>query len=141
MLKFLVRALIGVAVLMVALVAGAYVVLQDPNRFKPEIEEFVAEQTGVQVDIGNDLHWVLFPPLGLSAKEVKAEYEGSTYELASMQLDLDLMSVLRTRDIDQWQVTALTLGSPSTPPPTRPRSRIPGSARQPPAGSAISTRR
>ncbi|MEJ2088144.1 MAG: AsmA family protein [Gammaproteobacteria bacterium] len=109
MLNFLVRALIGVAVLMVALVAGAYVVLQDPNRFKPEIEEFVAEQTGAQVDIGTDLHWVLFPPLGLSAKEVKADYEGNSYALASLRLDLDLMSVLRTRDIDQWQVTALTL--------------------------------
>jgi hypothetical protein len=109
MLKFLLRTLIGLAALFAAALAGAYFLLQDPNRFKPEIEAFIAEQTGAQVDIGTNLSWELLPPLGLSAAEVSAEYQGARYDLSAMRLDLDLMSVIRTRDIDQWQVTALTL--------------------------------
>ena len=109
MLKFLMRTLIGFAVLSLMIAAVGYFFLQDPNQFKPEIEAFIAEQTGVQVDIGADLRWQLIPPLALSASGIEAEYEGSHYALEAMKLNLDLMSVIRTRDIDQWEITALTL--------------------------------
>ena len=109
MLRYLVRTILGMAIMALVVTAAAYFFLQDPNRFKPEIEAFIEEQTGAKVDIGADLSWQLLPPLALSATDVSAEYEGSAYELAAMQLDLDLMSVVRNRDINQWEVTALTL--------------------------------
>ena len=109
MLKFLIRLLAGLAVLVLLAVGAAYFVLQDPNRFKPEIEAFIQAQTGAEVEIGGDLTWQLFPPLALSAAGIRAEYEGNRYTLESLQLDLDLMSVIRSRDTDQWQVKALRL--------------------------------
>jgi hypothetical protein len=109
MLKFLIRTLIGLAVSALIVMAASYFLLQDPNRFKPEIEAFIEEQTGVRVTIDADLSWQLFPPLALSAGGINAEYEGASYELESLKLDLDLMSVIRTRDMDQWEVTALNL--------------------------------
>jgi len=109
MLNYLIRTLLGLAVSTLVLMGVVYFFLQDANRFKPEIEAFIEKQTGAKVDIGADLSWKLLPPLGISASGINAEYEGTRYELAAMQLDLDLMSVVRTRDIDQWEVTALTL--------------------------------
>jgi len=109
MLKFLIRTLIGLALSMVIVAVVGYFFLQDPNRFKPEIESFIETQTGVRVNIDADLSWQLFPPLALSAGGINAEYEGARYELDLLKLDLNLMSVIRTRDIDQWEVTALNL--------------------------------
>ena len=109
MLKFLMRTLIGLVVMSLMVTAVGYFFLQDPNRFKPEIEAFIEEQTGAKVDIGADLRWQLIPPLALAASGVEAEYDGSRYQLEALKLNLDLMSVIRTQDIDQWEVTALTL--------------------------------
>ena len=107
-MKFLVRTLIGIAVLALIVVGIGYF-LQDANRFKPEIQAIIEENTGVQVEITGDLSWRFFPPLGLSAAGVLTEYEGSRYELGELVLDLSFMSVIRSRDINQWEVLTLTL--------------------------------
>ncbi len=109
MLKLLLRLFIGLAVLVLLAVAAGFFLLQDPNRFKPEMEAFIQQQTGAKVDLGGDLSWQLLPPLALSATGVSAEYEGARYTLGEMTLDLDLMSVLRNRDMNGWKVQALTL--------------------------------
>lgn len=109
MLKFLVRLLIGLTVVVAIAVGAAYFLLQDPNRFKPEIQAFIAEQTGAKVDIGGDLSWSLFPPVALTAADITAEYDGGRYALGGLSLKLDLMSVVRSRDINRWEVVALTL--------------------------------
>ncbi len=107
-MKFLVRTLIGIAVLALIVVGIGYF-LQDANRFKPEIQAIIEENTGVQVEITGDLSWRFFPPLGLSAAGVLSEYEGSRYELGELVLDLSFMSVISSRDINQWEVLTLTL--------------------------------
>ena len=107
-MKFILRILIGLAIVALMVVAAGYF-LKDANRFKPQIEAFIEEQTGVKVGIGGDLNWRFFPPLGLNANEVTADYDGNRYELEALALDLDLMSVIRTRDVNQWEVKALTL--------------------------------
>lgn len=109
MLKFLRWLVIALAVVVVLAVAAAYYLLQDPNRFKPQIEATIEEQTGARVDLGDDLSWVIFPPLALSASDITADYEGSHYQLDRLRLKLDLMSVLRNRSIDEWEVEALTV--------------------------------
>lgn len=107
-MKFLLRTLIGLAVSALIVVAIGYF-LQDANRFKPEIQSFIEERTGARVDITGDLSWRFLPPLGLSAAGVRTEYEGNRYELGELGLDLSLMSVVKSRDINQWEVLALTL--------------------------------
>ncbi|HEY5645546.1 MAG TPA: AsmA family protein [Pseudomonadales bacterium] len=109
MLNFLLRLLMGLAVLVLLAIGAAYFLLQDANRFKPEIQQLIAEQTGARVEIGGDLSWALFPPLSLAAADITADYEGGRYVLADLGLKLDLMSVIRSRDINQWEVVALTL--------------------------------
>lgn len=106
-MKFIIRALIGLAISALLVIAAAWF-FQDANRFKPEIEAFIEEQTGAKVKIGADLSWRFFPPLGLNAEGISAEYEGSLYQLAKLVIDLDLMSVIRNRDINQWEVKTLT---------------------------------
>ncbi|TNF83760.1 MAG: hypothetical protein EP301_11245 [Gammaproteobacteria bacterium] len=107
-MKFLLRTLIGLAVSALVVVLIGYF-LQDANRFKPEIQAFIEERTGVYVDITGDLSWRFFPPLGISAAGVLAEHEGSRYELSELVLDVSFMSVVRSRDINQWEILALTL--------------------------------
>ncbi len=107
-MKFIIRTLMGLAISALLVMAVAWF-FQDANRFKPEIEAFIEEQTGAKVDIGGDLSWRFFPPLGLNAEGISAEYEGDQYQLAELVLDLDLMSVIRNRDINQWEVKTLTL--------------------------------
>ncbi len=107
-MKFLVRTLIGFAI-SALIVMGVGYFLQDANRFKPEIQAIIEEHTGILVDITGDLNWRFFPPLGLSAAGVLADYEDSRYELGALVLDLNLMSVIRSRDINQWEAVALTL--------------------------------
>jgi len=107
-MKFLLRTLIGFAVSALIVVAIGYF-LQDANRFKPEIQAFIEERTGVHVDITGDLSWRFFPPLGISAAGVLTEYEGNRYQLGELVLDLSFMSVVRNRDINQWEILALTL--------------------------------
>ena len=107
-MKFLFRTLIGFAVSALIALGIAYF-LQDANRFKPEIQAFIKEHTGAHVDITGDLSWRFFPPLGLSAAGVLTEYEGSRYELGELVLDVSFMSVVKSRDINQWEVLALTL--------------------------------
>lgn len=107
-MKFLLRTLIGLAV-SALIVMGIGYFLQDANRFKPEIQAFIKDQTGAHVDITGDLSWRFFPPLGLSAAGVITEYEGNRYDLGQATLDLSIMSVIRNRDINQWEVLTLTL--------------------------------
>ena len=107
-MKFLLRTLIGLAVSALIVVLIGYF-LRDANRFKPEIQAFIEERTGVHVDITGDLSWRFFPPLGISAAGVLTEYEGSRYELGELVLDVSFMSVVRSRDINQWEILALTL--------------------------------
>ncbi|MGE0624209.1 MAG: AsmA family protein [Pseudomonadales bacterium] len=109
MLKFLLRLLIGLAVVVALVVGAAYFLLQDPNRFKPEIQAVIEEQTGAKVDIAGDLSWSLIPPVSLTARDISAEYDGGHYALGALALELDLLSVISSRDINQWEVVALTL--------------------------------
>ncbi|MCH8141233.1 MAG: AsmA family protein, partial [Proteobacteria bacterium] len=49
---------------LLAITGGAiFYFTQDANRFKPELEALIAEQTGVPVQIEGDLAWRLWPPL------------------------------------------------------------------------------
>ncbi len=109
MLRFLLRLLIGLAVVIAVAIGAIFFVLKDANRFKPEVQAAIEEQTGAKVEIAGDLSWELIPPLSLSAADISAEYDGGRYALGSLGLKLDLMSVLRSRDINQWEVVALVL--------------------------------
>lgn len=99
--------LAGLLLLIVAIAAGF--VLSNPNRFKAELQALLVEQTGVPLKIRGDLDWRLLPPLVLTAQDVHAEQTDQQWTIGSLALDLDVMTVIRTRDVNSWRVQALEL--------------------------------
>ncbi|MCZ6617475.1 MAG: AsmA family protein [Gammaproteobacteria bacterium] len=87
--------------------AAIFYFTQDANRFKPELEALIAEQTGVPVKIEGDLGWRLFPPILLTAEKLSAEHEGRRWQLGRLALDIDVMTLIE--DLDHWRIQALTI--------------------------------
>ena len=109
MLRVLIWLFSTIILLLLVLAGSAAFILQDPNRFKPELVELIASQTGVPVRIDGELAWQFFPPLSLTAEAIEADLDGTNYQLARLSLDVDLASVVKTRDLDRWQVRSLRL--------------------------------
>jgi hypothetical protein len=109
MLGFLGKLLLFFLAALLALTAGAWYVLDDPNALKPQLTEFIEAQTGIPVRIDGDLSWQLYPPLTLSAQQITAEQDGAQYTLAQLDLDVDLVSVITNQDLNAWQIRSLAL--------------------------------
>lgn len=107
MLRFIGWLLATLMLLALLLSGAAWYLLRDPNELKPELTALIESQTGVPVTIDGDLAWRLWPPLTLSARAISANYEGSAYSTGRLSLDLDLRSVISSRDLDQWRVNSL----------------------------------
>ena len=99
--------------LLVALLVGAYIFLQDANRLKPELEALLAENSDYTVKIAGDISWVLFPPLQLEIREVVFERNDASERIdaATLSLKMDLSAMWQ--DINQWRVTELHLADTS----------------------------
>lgn len=109
MLRILVR-VFGTLLLLLLIVIGVGVyLLEDANRFKPELVALIETQTGVPVRIDGDLTWQLLPPLSLSASAIRADHEGTRYQLDELALDVDLRSIVKTRDSDRWIIRSLRI--------------------------------
>ena len=107
MLKFLRILLIAAAVLVIAFGATASYLLQDPNRFKPQLETLIEDQSGVPLTIGGDLGWRLWPPVSITAEDLSADYEGQAWQVGRLTLDLD--AIAAARDPGHWRVQSLTV--------------------------------
>ncbi len=99
--------LIALVIVLIVGVAGVLVVLQDANRFKPQLESLIATHAGVPLEIGGDLQWRLWPPLSLTASELSTEHQGQSWQVERLTLQLDALKLLR--DPQQWQVESLTV--------------------------------
>lgn len=109
MLRFLGWLLATAVLLALLLLTGSWWLIKDPNRLRPQLLELLEVQTGVPVRIEGALGWRLLPPLTLYAEELSAENEGVRYELARLDLDVDVSSVLLERDLEQWRIRSLKL--------------------------------
>jgi hypothetical protein len=107
MLKFLRFLLIAVVLVVIAAGAAAAYLLQDPNRFKPEIEALIEAQSGVPLTIGGALGWRLWPPVSITAEDLRADYEGQAWQIGRLTLDLDAFAAMR--DLEHWRVESLTV--------------------------------
>ena len=99
------------ALFAILLAGGAIVfyLLQDANRFKPQLQALLQEQTGSPVRITGPLTWQLFPPLVLRAQSIEAELAGAQWRVGQLDLDLDVMTVLNDRGVSGWQLQAVGL--------------------------------
>jgi hypothetical protein len=100
--------LLGVIAFLLAVGAGVLLwLLQDPNRFKPQLEELIADGAGFEVKLRGDLAWELWPPVVLSAEDIAFEDELTAYSLERLGLKLDVLALLRSRG--ELQVERVTL--------------------------------
>lgn len=69
-LKFIVYPLIGIVSCLLLLLLGLSLFF-DPNDYKPKIESLVEENIGRKLSINGDIHWTVFPWLGISTGELQ----------------------------------------------------------------------
>ena len=72
LLKYLTFFITGLLVFVVALALILFVVI-DPNRYRPVLEDLVASQTGLQLQIAGDMNWTFRPVFGLSQQACSGE--------------------------------------------------------------------
>ncbi|WP_315981839.1 AsmA family protein [Aliamphritea spongicola] len=67
-----------VALLVVLVVAGGILLgtLFDPNEYKQEIQKLALDNGGVELKIGGDIDWSVFPWLGLKINQIQVNYPG-----------------------------------------------------------------
>ena len=82
LLKYLTFFITGLLVFVVALALILFVVI-DPNRYRPVLEDLVASQTGLQLQIAGDMNWTFRPVFGLSLQDVRLSNGVTPQELAS----------------------------------------------------------
>jgi AsmA protein len=82
--KYLWRALGGVAALLVALVL-VFALTFDPNRYKGDIERIARERTGRTLKLQGELKLAVFPSLGASVAGVTLSERGSGREFVSLE--------------------------------------------------------
>ena len=78
-MKTLLKIAGGLVALLVVLVVAGGVLLStvfDPNEYKPEIEQLALENGGVELQIGGDIGWSVFPWLGLEINQINVSYPG-----------------------------------------------------------------
>ncbi len=101
-------------VLSLAVAAAAWL-LRDPNRFKPPLEAAMSQRLGMEVHIGGDLDWRLWPPVTLSAESLSTDYRGQSWRVGRIALQvnpLDLMQAAEHWEIDTVALETVTMGAP-----------------------------
>lgn len=88
--------------LLVALVIAAALYVQNANHLKPELEALIAERTGIEVTLGGDLSWQLWPPIQLTASQVTAADAGRTIRIEQLALSMDVQAFWQ--DMSKWRV-------------------------------------
>ena len=95
-LKISLLSLLGIVVTLVA-VAAIFVATFDANRYKPEIEQFVLEQTGRTLQIAGDIELTLWPSIGAQIGQVTlASHDASQpmVKLDAAQVSVAVMPLL-----------------------------------------------
>ena len=106
-MRYLFRFFGAVLALIFLAVVGASIWLQDANHLKPEIEALITKNSAYEIHINGSLDWQLLPPLKLNITNLQAASDELNIVAGQVELDLDLSAIWR--DLDHWQVNALTL--------------------------------
>ncbi len=89
---------LGILVILAVAVGAMWWLLSDANRFKAELIELIASNTGLQVAIDGNLSWRLWPPVQLVAEDVRADWSADATEpllrARTLRLSADLWQLL-----------------------------------------------
>jgi uncharacterized protein involved in outer membrane biogenesis len=98
-MRKLIKIIFGLVILSVVLIAAGGALLGmffDPNDYKAEIAKATQEQTGVELKIGGDISWSVFPWIGLTVNQIHANYPGqdTLANLNKAQISVKLPALL-----------------------------------------------
>jgi len=99
----------AIIILMGSFIAGAFFLLENPDRFKVQIASVVASNSDYELEIEGELGWRYWPPIAIEVSDVGIAVKGAD-ELArfgQMQVDVDLLPLLTQRriiDINRMQL-------------------------------------
>jgi len=90
------KIILGAIAIGLALVAGTlFFLLENPDRFKPQITALVANSTGYQLDISGELAWRYWPPLAIQANGLALSTGGESFAtFEQLEADVDLIPLL-----------------------------------------------
>lgn len=87
-----------IALVLVLVIAGGAIlgIFFDPNEYKGEIEKLALEQGGVELKIGGDIGWSVFPWLGLEVNQVSVRYpdKAALADLNKAQISVRIPALL-----------------------------------------------
>jgi AsmA protein len=101
-MKGLTKLVLGLAALLVILIASAGVLLSvffEPNDYKADIEQLALEKAGLELSIDGDIGWSVFPWLGLEISQVKLEYpqQPALASLEQARVSVKLLPLLSSK--------------------------------------------
>ena len=101
------RFLSALLILIVLAIGGLLWWVQDANRLKPQLERALADALDGEVRIDGDLSWQLWPPLFITAHDIHAQQEETTYQVGLLKLRVDFADL--TNPAGDWTVRSAEL--------------------------------
>ncbi len=95
----LIKIVLGLLLVCVILIAAGGALLSafvDPNDYKAEIEQAALDQGGIELKIGGDIGWSVFPRLSLAVNNIDARFpqQASLAHLEQAQISVRLMELI-----------------------------------------------
>ena len=85
--------IMGLAVLLLAISVAVLPLFIDANQFKPQLASIVKKKTGWDVEFIGDLHWSIFPGLGISSGRVQLKNGPDFREAVFVSIDQGEVSI------------------------------------------------
>ena len=95
----LIKIVLGLVLVCVILIAAGGALLSafvDPNDYKAEIEKAALDQGGIELKIGGDIGWSVFPRLSLAVNNIDVRFpeQASLAHLEQAQISVRLMELI-----------------------------------------------
>ncbi|MGY8869167.1 MAG: AsmA family protein [Pseudomonadales bacterium] len=95
----LIKIVLGLLLVCVILIAAGGALLSafvDPNDYKAEIEQAALDQGGIELKIGGDINWSVFPRLSLAVDNIDVRFpdQPSLAHLQQAQISVRIMELL-----------------------------------------------
>ncbi|WP_293266725.1 AsmA family protein [Neptunomonas sp.] len=94
----LIKIVLGLVLVCIILIAAGGALLStfiDPNDYKSEIEQAALDQGGIELNIGGNISWSVFPRLSLAVDNIDARFPGqpSLAHLQQAQISVRIMEL------------------------------------------------
>jgi len=98
--------------LLAGLVGAVYVLLENPDRFRPRIAQIIRSASGYEVAIDGRLAWRYWPPIAIDAADVSLGVPGAEpfAVFEGVEMDVDLLPLVTGRGVLEIEQVGLSGG-------------------------------